>query len=202
MKDLTFLGKNKFGTTKQMNITGNNTPPPKPNLWKDLREEIQLNINGPWKDPTFVIYFFAFIVTIGGFGIWIEVYKNIATSNNDISSLMKSLLTFSLALSSATLADLFLHDPSNREYGRPISKNGRFVFQAAGLLLMGSNCLLLFADVSWTHMITSWLVTFLTLLLWWNTNSYNPRLANIDANLALGSKEGVSDRPTGNHYKY
>tara|TARA_B110001469_G_C9638663_1_gene320706 strand:+ start:2152 stop:2730 length:579 start_codon:yes stop_codon:yes gene_type:complete len=164
--------------------------------WKELISEISSNFKEQWYDPRFVIYFFIFIVLIGGFGIWIEAINIPDQEAGKYKGLKTALITFSLALSAATIADLFLHEP-DRTLVKQIGKTLRFACLTLGLLLVITNSILLFSGDSLGHIILSCLTVFSTLLLWWNINSYNPtlnsNLVSFDPNATLGDTEKVSN---------
>ena len=65
-----------------------------------LRQELARRTYKPWKQVTFVFYFFSAIVLFGGFGIWVELVElNLLSENADsYDGLYRAIATFYPAL--------------------------------------------------------------------------------------------------------
>ena len=65
----------------------------------NLRQELARRTCKPWKQVTFVSYFFTAIVLFGGFGIWVELVElNLSENAESYDGLYRAIATFYPAL--------------------------------------------------------------------------------------------------------
>jgi hypothetical protein len=166
--------------------------------WRKLFKLLVKSIFTPLQHPVFVFYFIFFIVGIGGTGIWNEIVKKspatVSTGSQQIALLL-SLATYSLTLSAASLAELYLSKDSQDE---PIDQDTRFMYLCFALIPIAGSLITLCKQSIETQS-TQIIATLSALLLWWLINANNDRFkspTNPDA--VFGVTKSQAGRPTDN----
>lgn len=150
------------------------------------------------------MYFISVMVGIGLIGTWTALWQSIAT-NTPSAEIPNSLATYAIALVAAAFAEVILDDGTPEDEERPSRSNSAFRMFALVMLIasiaLGAIALILASQNSlrWSTWIAL-LATFLSLVLWWIVNAYNPHLSAPDvmANTPLGGPIEPSAELNGN----
>jgi hypothetical protein len=146
--------------------------------WRTLLGNLLKRQFKPLFDPIFVLYFFIFIIGIGAAGVWLEYFEYQQLEETTIearNALLFALATYSIVLSAASLAELFLRN--SEEQDEVLDKDIRFAHLCLGVVaVIGS--LSTFFDQSAYSFEIQLSATALSLILWWQVNFNNPNFSN------------------------
>jgi hypothetical protein len=84
--------------------------------WADLYRELKERITEPLRHPSFVFYFVAVILVVGGLGVSLSMIKIIGPDPSfmDLVALPRALSSYLLAILASAVTDLILGESSKR----------------------------------------------------------------------------------------
>ncbi len=140
--------------------------------WKKLIGILVTNLTTPFQHPVFVFYFTFFILGIGGTGVWFEMLNDSTsqvTQETRQTSILFAIATYSLTLSAASLAELYLPKKEGSETIKPETK---FIYLCFAIIPIAGSLYTLYrgpTDYQSIQVSTS----LSALLLWWMIYSNN-----------------------------
>jgi hypothetical protein len=150
-----------------------------PPQWEDYLCSLYKKIRGPLKEPIFCFYFIVFIYALGGTGAWVAAF-----TANEISVYYNSLATFSIALTTTTLADAFLkssraqkEEPDDTESPPLHSNTDLFSYLCLAIVITGGSIVTLLPGEKYDD--CQLFFSSLAFILWWISN-YGERHFNGD----------------------
>ncbi|MFN4037511.1 hypothetical protein [Comamonas aquatica] len=144
--------------------------------WAALRRELALRAVEPIEHPTFVIFFLAIVVGVGGVGTWVELFKLSRPQGapDPLDGLITSLITFFFALVGTSCTQLIIEESESKA----LRALAQFV-----LFLAFVGAVLATAGVG-SGQAGIWPWTFASvaaLVVWWLANAKSPGLRDPDA---------------------
>ncbi|WP_155628334.1 hypothetical protein [Burkholderia multivorans] len=143
--------------------------------WTALKRELVLRAVEPFESPTFVFFFFAIVVGIGGVGIWIELFKLTRPQGvpDPLDGLITSLIAFFFALAGTSCTQLIIEESESKAL-RALAQVVLFLaFVGAALATAGVG--------SGQAGILPWtLASMAALVVWWLANAKSPGLRDPD----------------------
>lgn len=144
--------------------------------WAALKHELALRAVEPFESPTFVFFFLAIVVGIGGIGTWVELFKLTRPqgTTDPLDGLITSLITFFFALVGTSCTQLIIEESESKA----LRALAQFV-----LFLAFVGAVLATAGVGSGHAgIWPWtLASIAALVVWWLANAKSPGLRDPDA---------------------
>lgn len=171
----------------------------KENNWRMLWDFVISRIKKPWKDPSFIIYFFVIIFFVGMLSVIYEIALGIKHSCFDFKSILLNMSNIAITLIAASSVELMLRDKN--EIGENYRMKDIQVFILA-LMILGFvlwNTTIFFIDniriISWFSSIISLFIGF---LIWWISNSDNLRILGSSPSLESmgGDEQELNSKPT------
>ena len=144
--------------------------------WAALKRELAQRAVEPIESPTFVLFFFAIVVGIGGVGIWVEIFKLIRPRGtpDPLDGFITSLIAFFFALVGTSCTQLIIEESESKAL-RALAQSVLFLAFVGAVLAtagVGSGQ----AGVwSWTF------ASIAALVVWWLANAKSPGLRDPDA---------------------
>ncbi|WP_430504698.1 hypothetical protein [Ralstonia pseudosolanacearum] len=143
--------------------------------WAALKHELTLRAVEPFESPTFVFFFLAIVVGIGGVGIWIELFKLTRPlgTPDPLDGLITSLIAFFFALVGTSCTQLIIEESESKAL-RALAQVVLFLaFVGAVLATAGVG--------SGQAGIWTWtLASIAALVVWWLANAKSPGLRDPD----------------------
>lgn len=136
----------------------------------------------PWRHPSFVLYFFAAILLVGGAGMWLELHKVLFAMEGESKSLENirtALITFFPALAGSACMQVILEENDDRAL-RAVAVCMLIVLSTLALAIAPST-----VSAS-AAILLGILGTLLALWTWWIANAKQP-----------GLQDGRTDAPIG-----
>ncbi|HIE5949096.1 TPA: hypothetical protein ACXN34_007631 [Burkholderia cepacia] len=144
--------------------------------WAALRRELAQRAVEPIESPTFVLFFFAIVVGIGGVGIWVEIFKLIRPHGtpDPLDGFITSLIAFFFALVGTSCTQLIIEESESKAL-RALAQSVLFLaFVGAVLATAGVG--------SGQAGVWSWAIASIAaLVVWWLANAKSPGLRDPDA---------------------
>ncbi len=158
--------------------------------WSDFRSDLARRTRIPFAHVTFVIYFVASIVLIGGLGLWVELINYArSTGPGDLTSVRTAVATFFPALIGSTCLQVQIG--KFQKQARAVSFLSMLIFAVVGFWLIFDRGL---ADC--TVLAVGTLCSLFSLWFWWVANADNVDLYDDEPpNAATGGED--TGRPLG-----
>ncbi|MGQ3055812.1 MAG: hypothetical protein ACT6T0_01290 [Nevskia sp.] len=159
--------------------------------YKVLGSELKRRTKQPAEHPTFLIYFVLSVVTLGGAGIWFEVYSFFyAAKNPNLEPLRTALTTFFPAIAGSTTLQLILAE-NNRSL-KAFAILCLFLVAGAALITAPKS-----AAVDVFAMIVGIGTSLFACWIWWITNADTPEFKDvINPDAALGGDRATVQQVT------
>ncbi|QJW78702.1 hypothetical protein [Burkholderia glumae] len=144
--------------------------------WAALKHELALRAIEPLESPTFVFFFLAIVVGVGGIGIWVELFKLTRPQGTPgpLDGLITSLIAFFFALVGTSCTQLIIEESESKAL-RALAQFVLFLaFVGAALATAGVGSSQA-AILPWT------LASIVALIVWWLANAKSPGLRDPDA---------------------
>lgn len=144
--------------------------------WAALRHELALRAIEPLEHPTFVFFFVAIVIGVGGIGTWVELIQlaRPPIPPNPLDGILTSLITFCFALVGTSCTQLIIEEAENKAL--------RALAQLVLLLAMFGGALAITGVVSGQSGLWLWtLASIVALMVWWIANAKSPALRDPDA---------------------
>jgi hypothetical protein len=150
--------------------------------WRRIKRTLLERSRKPWRHPSFVLYFFASVLLVGGAGIWLELHKFLfpmAGECRSLENLRTALITFFPALAGSACMQVILEENDDR------------ALRASAVCVLITLSILALAiapsSVSSPTSITLGLVgCLLALWAWWIANANQPGLQDGRTDAAIG----------------
>lgn len=145
--------------------------------WVTLGRELALRTKEPIEHPTFIFYFVAIVIGVGGIGTWVELFRLAGPleTPNPHDGLVTSLITFFFALVGTSCTQLIIEESENKS----LRALGQFVLVLA---FISAAVLTALGMASGQAGIRPWAIaSFLALVVWWIANAKSPGLRDTDA---------------------
>ncbi|MBB0036795.1 hypothetical protein [Ralstonia pickettii] len=144
--------------------------------WTALKRELILRAVEPFESPTFVLFFLAIVVGVGGIGIWVELFKLIRPQGtpDPLGGFITSLIAFFFAVVGTSCTQLIIEESESKAL-RALAQFVLFLaFVGAALAIAGVG--------SGQAGVWSWtLASIAALVVWWVANAKSPGLRDPDA---------------------
>ena len=144
--------------------------------WAALGRELALRAVEPIEHPTFVMFFLAIVVGVGGVGTWVEVFKlsRPPTSPDPLDGLITSLITFFFALVGTSCTQLIIEESESKAL-RALAQCVLFLAFVGGVLATAG-------VASGKEGIWPWTIASIAaLVVWWIANAKSPSLRDPEA---------------------
>lgn len=144
--------------------------------WVALGRELAERAVEPIEHPTFVFFFFAIVIGVGGIGTWVELIKFFRPQGtpDPLDGLLTSLITFCFALVGTSCTQLIIEESE--------SKALRALAQLILLLAIFGGALAISGVGAGQTGIWPWtLASIAALVVWWLANAKSPGLRDPDA---------------------
>jgi predicted small integral membrane protein len=146
--------------------------------WSRLGREISRRMREPTKRVSFVVYFFAVVLLLGGMGWVIPLCRLVFSAEMKVvSELPVAFSTFLLALLAGAMADIVLSENGSTEESPFQETTKGFRIFALGLSLLGIP--LAFAGIQSSRLVWAYVASILgmiiSLFLWWVLNADKSR---------------------------
>ena len=144
--------------------------------WAALWRELVLRAVEPIEHPTFVIFFFAIVVGVGGIGTWVELFKLIRPQGTPapLDGLITSLITFFFALVGTSCTQLIIEESESKAL-RALAQLVLFLAFVGAVLATAGVWSGQAGVLPWT------LASVAALVIWWLANAKSPGLRDPDA---------------------
>lgn len=144
--------------------------------WSALWHELVARAKEPFESPTFVFFFLAVVIGVGGIGTWIELVKltRSQVTPDPFGGLLTSLVTFCFALVGTSCTQLIIEESE--------SKALRALAQLVLILAIISGALAIAGVGSGRWGLLIWtLASLIALVVWWIANAKSMGLRDPDA---------------------
>lgn len=144
--------------------------------WAALGRELALRAFEPIEHPTFVIFFFAIVVGVGGVGTWVELFKlyRLQETPGPLDGLITSLVTFFFALVGTSCTQLIIEESESKAL-RALAQCVLFLAFVGAVLATAGIGSGQAGILPWT------LASIAALAIWWLANAKSPGLRDPDA---------------------
>jgi len=144
--------------------------------WAALRRELALRAVEPIEHPTFVFFFLAIVVGVGGIGAWVELFKlaRLQGTPVQLDGLITSLITFFFALVGTSCTQLIIEESESKAL-RALAQFVLFLAFVAAVLATAGVGSGQAGILPWT------LASIFALVVWWLANAKSPGLRDPDA---------------------
>lgn len=145
--------------------------------WSALWRELQLRAIEPFESPTFVLFFIAIVIGVGGIGTWFELFRLAKPQEtpDPLDGLVTSLITFFFALVGTSCTQLIIEESESKA----LRALGQFVLILA---FVGAAVLVAVGMASGQAGIWPWTVaSIFALIVWWMANAKSTGLRDPDA---------------------
>ncbi len=144
--------------------------------WVALGKELSIRAVEPFEYPTFIFFFIAIVIGVGGIGTWVELYRlakppEVPDSHDGLAT---SLITFFFALVGTSCTQLIIEESESKA----LRALGQLVLVLA---FVGAAALAAVGMISGQAGVLPWTIASLfALLVWWIANAKNPGLRDPD----------------------
>ena len=144
--------------------------------WAALGRELALRAVEPIEHPTFVFFFLAVVVGVGGIGIWVELLKLLRPQGtpDPFDGLLTSLIAFCFALVGTSCTQLIIEESETKAL--------RALAQLVLLLAIFGGALAIVGVGAGEAGLWPWtFASIAALVVWWLANANSPGLRDPDA---------------------
>lgn len=148
--------------------------------WNRLGEKLSGRLITPLAHPSFVLFFLASVVLVGGAGVWLELYNYIYT-DAPILGLRTAVLTFFPALAGSSCMQIILEENVDRAL-RSFAMTMLVAISALALWVAPSAII-----GNSSALFVSFIGSLLALCLWWVANADQPAFRDDRLDSPLGN---------------
>ena len=144
--------------------------------WAALKHELAQRAVEPFESPTFVFFFLAIVIGVGGIGIWVELFKLTRPQGtpDPLDGFVTSLIAFFFALVGTSCTQLIIEESE--------SKALRALAQFVLILAFVGAVLATVGVGSGQAGVLPWtFASIAALVVWWLANAKSPGLRDPDA---------------------